>query len=592
MTIINGGAVSVTNSALQVDGPLGIDGNLALQPGAQVVATNAFTSIGFNLGATGQVVMTDGTAIFSRLIVGSNTLSVGTFTMNAGSLFVSSLFIGLGSNAVGSAWISDCALTVTNSFLIGERKTTGQLTLSNTTAHVRDISVAGSLESQGTFTMAGSTVTFSSGFTAGGTKSTGTVFVSDGQLTITNGNLSIGVNDGIGQMTITNGLASAPQLNVGFGNTQGQGTLTAIDSSLVISNVAAIGSGSNSTGTLWLINSQLQFTGVTNGILVPVGSGVGQVILSKNSSVSVGSAWLGTGGTLSIQSGTVSIVSNFSVSSKGTVWMADGQLYVSDGVMSMGQVTISNGFVSVPDALIASASAASTGTLAVVGGSFSACSSLVIGDCSSNAIGQVLLGGGALIVTNAGQPAFIDLQNGTLTVNSGSLITDKLVMTNSCGHFVKNGGSVVISTLQLDPALDADGDGIPNGYEQSHGLDPLDPVNATLDSDGDGQTDLQEYLAGTDPTNSASAFRITSVVRTGNDIFVTWMTGIGRTNALQVAPAAGDSVDDTRAGGGYDTNGFADVFTVTNTVGATTNYLDLGAATNVLSRYYRVRLVP
>jgi hypothetical protein len=37
---------------------------------------------------------------------------------------------------------------------------------------------------------------------------------------------------------------------------------------------------------------------------------------------------------------------------------------------------------------------------------------------------------------------------------------------------------------------------------------------------------------------------------------------------------------------------FADIFTVTNTVGTTTNYLDIGAATNIPARYYRVRLVP
>ncbi len=64
---------------------------------------------------------------------------------------------------------------------------------------------------------------------------------------------------------------------------------------------------------------------------------------------------------------------------------------------------------------------------------------------------------------------------------------------------------------------------------------------------------------------------------------ITWMTGIGRTNALQLAP--GD------AGGGYSNN-FIDLFGVTNTVGTTTNYLDVGGATNALYRYYRVRLVP
>ena len=42
----------------------------------------------------------------------------------------------------------------------------------------------------------------------------------------------------------------------------------------------------------------------------------------------------------------------------------------------------------------------------------------------------------------------------------------------------------------------------------------------------------------------------------------------------------------------FATNNFAAIFTVTNTVGTTTNYLDIGAATNVPAFYYRVRLVP
>jgi len=59
--------------------------------------------------------------------------------------------------------------------------------------------------------------------------------------------------------------------------------------------------------------------------------------------------------------------------------------------------------------------------------------------------------------------------------------------------------------------------------------------------------------------------------------------GSGKTNALQVASGDG--------GGGYVTN-FADVFTVTNTVGSLTNYTDANAATNAPARYYRVRIVP
>ena len=55
------------------------------------------------------------------------------------------------------------------------------------------------------------------------------------------------------------------------------------------------------------------------------------------------------------------------------------------------------------------------------------------------------------------------------------------------------------------------------------------------------------------------------------------------TNAF--APTAG-------VGGSYSTNSFTDIFTVANTVGTTTNHLDVGGATNVPARYYRVRLVP
>ena len=57
------------------------------------------------------------------------------------------------------------------------------------------------------------------------------------------------------------------------------------------------------------------------------------------------------------------------------------------------------------------------------------------------------------------------------------------------------------------------------------------------------------------------------------------MTSFGKTNALE------------RTAGSL-TNFFTGIFTVTNTVGPSTNYLDAGAATNVPAFYYRIRLVP
>jgi PKD repeat protein len=109
---------------------------------------------------------------------------------------------------------------------------------------------------------------------------------------------------------------------------------------------------------------------------------------------------------------------------------------------------------------------------------------------------------------------------------------------------------------------------------------------ATADPDGDSQNNLTECLAGTDPTDSASAFRITSVVQEGNNIRVTWNAGGGTTNVLQAT--VGDEY------GGY-TNAFVDLnepIIIPGTGDATTNSVDTGGATNCPARYYRVRLVP
>ena len=220
----------------------------------------------------------------------------------------------------------------------------------------------------------------------------------------------------------------------------------------------------------------------------------------------------------------------------------------------------------------------SSNCLVVAGGSVLA-TSFVVGFNSSTCDNWAELDSGGVVVTNATHDAVLEVRNGSFIQNGGVLQVDTLVITNPCGVFVRNGGTLLYNSLVLDPNLSAVGDGIPNGWKQQYGLDPLDPNVANEDPDGDGLSNLQEFLGGGNPVADIQA-----ITQEGNDIRVTWGAAPGKTNALQAT--TGD-VD-----GSYSTNNFADIFIVTNSVDTITNYLDVGAATNSPSRFYRVRLVP
>jgi hypothetical protein len=280
------------------------------------------------------------------------------------------------------------------------------------------------------------------------------------------------------------------------------------------------------------------------------------------------------GSTLTLTQASVSVSNNISVASPST-------LAFTGGVNKFGGTFSGPLTLNLPAGTLLFYG---SGTFSA-GGAPSTLANLTIGDCGLSIAGTVAVSGGTLYVTNAAHNAVLDVRDGTFTITSGAIVADKLVMTNACGRFFHIGGSVTVITEVLDPNLDADGDGIPNGYEQAHGLDPLNPADANLDNDGDGFSNLQEYLAGTDPNDAGSTpLRITAVARESNNIRVTWNTFPGTTNALQATTGA--------ANGSYTTNGFANIFSVTNAAGSVTNYLDVGGATNFPARYYRVRLVP
>jgi hypothetical protein len=103
---------------------------------------------------------------------------------------------------------------------------------------------------------------------------------------------------------------------------------------------------------------------------------------------------------------------------------------------------------------------------------------------------------------------------------------------------------------------------------------------------GKGISNTNQFLLGLNPTNPASVFRIISGVSNGANFIVTWKTAGIRTNVLQATNG--------RPGGGYSNN-FQDISgpIIINVLGdTTTNYVDVGGATNRPSRFYRIRLGP
>ncbi|MGD1019725.1 MAG: hypothetical protein ABSA12_10460 [Verrucomicrobiia bacterium] len=118
---------------------------------------------------------------------------------------------------------------------------------------------------------------------------------------------------------------------------------------------------------------------------------------------------------------------------------------------------------------------------------------------------------------------------------------------------------------------------------------------------GKGMSNTNQFLAGFNPTNAAAYLHIISIAKTnGTDISVTYLGANGdtnyvpgiasRTNILEYSTGA--------ANGGYTNNflpvpsgGATNILSGGIGLGAVTNIVDPGGATNRPSRYYRVRVL-
>jgi hypothetical protein len=422
------------------------------------------------------------------------------------------------------------------------------LSISNAIVRARDVNISPRESSSGMIEVFGGTMTLSSSLEvgAGDESSQGSLLVADGALlVVTNGATRVG--DGaqsFGTITVSNATFFAA--DVFLGGQKSEGLFVINNGTVTLNGQLSIGFGDDqSSGGVFLNGGVLSVTNATTTLGV---ESVGEMTVSDGLflalDVDVGPAF--STGTLTINGGISIIGSNLQIGSsdgeyEGTVAIRGGQIFVTNGLIIVSanydaaNMVISDGqLVAKTIELGRLGQFISRGMFMVSGGSITVSDSIKLGNCVSNTVGEIIQSGGQLTVTNAAHAGFIDVQNGQLVLNSGILQVDKLVMTTTCSSFIHTGGTLIVGTVVLDP----------------------------------------------------NTFRVVSVTPQGKDILVTWLMGPGATNTLQVT--SGDR------NGNYATNGFTDIFIVTNntTVGTLTNYLDIGGATNKPSRYYRARLSP
>jgi len=626
---VAGGTVSVSGVGLDIGffgGGSSPSTGTVFVTGGQLIVNNG----SFNVGdfGVGQMTVSNGIVQARDVAVANDSGSQGTLTMAGGIMLVSSnLLVGSLSNVVARVSVSSGSLFVTNAahsavtevrygtlmLTTGGVFATDSLLITNASGSFLNnggtFNITGQAQvDQGTQTFASGTTQVSSNFVIGSTaNSTGTVIVT-GTLVAKDGTLGIGNNGtitsggGVGRMIISNGTLLVSR--IALGNSAGARC------DLLLEDGGVISDGGCPSGNCRIVINSLGFGdigGTVDTCNTPMSLGVtgpSDYTVSGNANDSFQDLYVGDTdmGTFTMAGGVVNICQQFVVGNQGppfevtpsvgAVWINGGQLTITNssiysiiGNSGVGQMTMSNGTVTAATVVVGNNSS-NPGTVTVAGGAMTVLGGLTLGDCSQGMIGIVTVAGGNLFVTNAAHNAVLDVRSGRVTLSGGLLQVDKLVMTNSCGLFVRGGGSLLVGSLLLDPNLDADGDGMPNGWELSHGLDPLNAADANWDNDGDGLSNLREYQLGTDPNDPSSPYRITAITKEGANMRVTWSTVGGNTNVLQANSGV--------AGGNY-TNNFGDLspqLIISGSIVTSTNFVDPGGATIVPSRYYRIRVVP
>jgi hypothetical protein len=523
---------------------------------------------------TGMVNVANGTLAVPIVSIGETNTANGRLNITGGTTLISTS-LTVSSNSIASAGVSVSggALNITNATHTATTIMNGGSLLLG----------AGAFKTDNFILANGGSVSGTSNILVGTTSgTTNTLDLSGGsRLILTNAALGLGNNGptngaGTGIASITGATINVTTLNLGSTG-GGLGLLTLQSNALVnvVSNLNVVSGSLVATSSITLNGGS--FTEL-NGLTRIGSSGNGLLTISAGNhtfrQITLGSTnGLGSGG-FHFLGGHVTLLGvgtgpGQGLNSNWILW--EGGDLDGDGT----SLTIANGndsTVTIPayaanvrgqlDSMYVGYTAGNIGTF-----NQAASSSVVVitdqmilgtGDCENGAQGNVNLSGGTLYVTNATHTANLVVRNGTFILGPGAtLVVDNLILTNACGHFIRQPGGILIT----------------NNAPQ---------LNPNYDADGDGQSNGAETLAGTDPLSPSSAFQITSVVKTnGNSIRVDWTTTGGHSYVVQT-------------NGNLGSGTFHDLslpIIVPGTAEGTTNYVHPNGATDG-TKFYRVRLGP
>jgi hypothetical protein len=273
--------ITVTNSAANAN--LVTLGGLASPPTNNTLAF-------FN----GQAVITD-----------TNKLGAGPITLGGSTLTIAQDSVSF-SNSLGCVSASTLVMISGTNTFGGTLTGPGLLTLNVPTNTVLTL-MHGILGFPTALTIAGGTVALSSNLVVGVNSTiTGSVTIASGQLLVGSASTYIGSN-GVGQLTLSNGMWLAADVNLGNG-TGSQGTLTVAGGTSEVSSYLSVGNSVNATGAVWLTGGQLIKTNFTGGVSAIGFSGVGQMTVSNG-------IWVGKGGDVMV---------GYGAGSQGTLTIAGG----------------------------------------------------------------------------------------------------------------------------------------------------------------------------------------------------------------------------------------------------------------------------